>query len=86
MSITKVYTVDRIDDGRKVVLLDREDESVQVIVDVKDFAQVHEGDIVQVTWTEEVGGASYTVILNDETKETRAKIQAKLERLTNKKK
>ena len=76
-------TVDRIVDGRKVVLLDREDENVQVVVDAKDFTQVNEGDIVQVTWTGEVGGASYTIKLEDETAATRDRIRSKLDRLKN---
>jgi len=85
MSITRKYTVDRIVDGHKVVLLDWEDENVQVVVDAKDFAQVTEGDIVVVTWTDEIGGASYTVKLEDETKAARERIKNKLDRLKNKK-
>src|SRR5690554_1528928 len=75
MGVTKQYTVDRIVDKQKVVLLDRDDESVQVVVDVKDFAPVNEGDIVEVTWADKVGGASYTVKLDDdETEATRKRI------------
>lgn len=84
MGITKKYTVDRIVDGRKIVLLDREDESVQVVVDAKDFAQANEGDIVLVTWMNEIGGPSYTVKLEDETKAARERIRNKLDRLKNK--
>lgn len=83
--IRKKYTVDRITDG-KVVLLDRGDENVQVVMDANEFPPVREGDIVDVTWTSEVGAASYTTILEDETNATRERIQSKLDRLKNKSK
>lgn len=79
----KIYTVDRIAGGR-VLLLDREDESIQVIVNESSFAKVSEGDIVKVTWTDHVGGASYSTILEDETMAQREKISSLLEKLKNK--
>lgn len=81
--ITKKYTVDRIVDGRKVVLLDREDESIQVVMDITEIPLVKEGDIVSITWAKEVGSAAYTIVLQDETVTTRERIQEKLNRLKN---
>lgn len=81
--LTKKYTVDRITQG-KVVLLDRADEAIQVVVDQQDFAKVAEGDILQVTWSQEEGGPSYTVILTQETDHQRQKVTNLLEKLKNK--
>lgn len=81
--ITKKYTVDRIVDGRKVVLLDREDEGIQVVMDITEIPLVKEGDIVSITWAKEVGSAAYTIVLQDETVTTRERIQEKLNRLKN---
>lgn len=83
MGITRKYTVDRITSG-KVVLLDRADESVQIVLSVKDFASVNEGDIVQVTWTSGIGGASYCIKQKDETVTARKRIQDKLKHLKEK--
>lgn len=78
MSITKGYTVGRVASG-KVVLLERGDESIQVVVDVKDFAPVKKGDIVKVTWIGEIGGdSSYTVKVKD-TEAARQKAQKMLD-------
>ena len=84
MAETHKYTVDRIVDGRKIVLLDDENESVQVVIDQRDFTSVREGDVVLVTWTGPVGGSSYTIILEQETQDRRNRIQTKLDRLKNK--
>jgi len=84
MVITKLYTVDRIVDGEKIVLLDRENETIQVVVNIVDFPPVSEGDILKVTWTKEVGGVAYVIKLEEETQTTRERLRAKRERLRRK--
>jgi len=57
--ITKDYIVDRIVDRNKIILLDKDNEDVRVVVNSWDFISVKVGDIVQVTWTIEVGAFIY---------------------------
>ena len=78
------YTVDRIEKAKAVLLL-REDEQIEVLVNKASLPHVQEGDIVHMIFTEN-GDISRCEILVDETENEKAKAKQLLENLVNKNK
>lgn len=76
------YTVDRIE-KTKVILLLRDDEKIEVLVNKASLPDVQESDIVHIIFTES-GDISGYEILADETENEKAKAKQLLEKLVNK--
>jgi hypothetical protein len=79
---TKIYTVDRFE-GEKAILLLRSDEKEELAVEKEKITSSMEGDIVEVTFTEE-GKILSLKVLEKETEEAKNKANELLNKLRNK--
>lgn len=77
-----IYTVDRIEDGFVVLLL-REDESIQRDVPIQELVDVSEGDLVDVSFHKDDSVLSYT-ILKEKTEEAKRNANELLQKLIKK--
>lgn len=82
MKKTGKYTIDRFEKDL-VVLLWRQDESVELIMDKVNLPGVREGDIVQVDFDEDGRMKSYAVLV-EETNKAKQQAQELLSKLTDK--
>jgi hypothetical protein len=78
----KKYTLDQIE-GDKVTLLLRSNESEELIVEKNKILPAKEGDILEVTFSEQ-GEILSSKVLVEETNEAKQKAQSLLEKLQNK--
>jgi hypothetical protein len=79
---TRIYTLDRFE-GEKAVLLLRSDEKEELTVEKEKIKSPKEGDIIEITFTEE-GDILSSKVLEKETEEAKNKANELLNKLRKK--